>query len=141
MNRDELNEMTKPELIKLGLENNLNLTPAENKGSMIDAIISGKKKIPDAPMPIEGRLLTLDGSAVPEQKFKVTIHASEHERGDVFVGVNGYGINIQRNKEVILGAHYLEVLKNAVIETITHDDTGVEQPMTITRYPFTAMPV
>jgi hypothetical protein len=75
------------------------------------------------------------------RKFKVTIHSSDDGDGaDVLVGVNGNLVQVQRNKEVILGEEFVEALKNAKIETFTKSpDTGKEMPITIPRFPFTAV--
>ncbi|SOY65595.1 hypothetical protein CBM2586_B10190 [Cupriavidus phytorum] len=74
------------------------------------------------------------------RKFKVTIHSTEDDGSDVLIGVNGDLIQVKRNVEVVIGEAHLEALKNAKIETILKDpDTGVERPITIMRYPFTAV--
>ncbi|SPA44607.1 hypothetical protein [Cupriavidus taiwanensis] len=74
------------------------------------------------------------------KKFKVTIHSAEDDDSDVLLGVNGDLIQIKRNVEVVIGEAHLEALKNAKIETILKDpDTGKERPITIMRYPFSAV--
>lgn len=75
------------------------------------------------------------------KKYKVTIHSGEDkDSGDVVLGVNGKLIQVQRNKEVILPAEYVEVLRNAKIETIVKDpETGKESPITMMRFPFSAV--
>ncbi|NOV28016.1 hypothetical protein E5S69_31515 [Cupriavidus necator] len=74
------------------------------------------------------------------KKFKVTIHSSEDDDSDVLLGVNGDLIQIKRNMEVVIGEAHLEALKNAKIETFLKDpDTGKERPITIMRYPFSAV--
>lgn len=142
MNRDELAEKTKPELMAIGEEMGLKLTPADNKGEMIDAImgVPAKKEEKQADIPPEGRLYTLQGAPIAGRKYKVTIHATEHDRGDVFLSVNGFGMQIKRNVEVVLDESYIDVLRNAVVDTFTKDpDTGRVQKVTMMHYPFSAI--
>lgn len=74
------------------------------------------------------------------KKYKVTIHSTEDDGGDVLIGVNGDLLQIKRNAEVVIGEAHLEALKNAKIDTILKDpDTGKERPITIMRFPFTAV--
>lgn len=142
MNRDELAEKTKQELMAIGTEQGLSFTPANSKGDMIDAILGAPVKIAEkaADMPPEGRLYSLDGKPASGRKFKVTIHATEQDRGDVFLSVNGHGMYVKRNHEVTLDEAYVDVLKNAVIDTFTKDpDTGKVQKITMMHYPFSAI--
>jgi hypothetical protein len=74
------------------------------------------------------------------KKFRVTIHSTEGDDSDVVLGVNGELMQIKRGAEVVISEEYVEVLKNAKIETFTKDpDTGTERPITIMRFPFTAV--
>ena len=142
MNRDELAEKTKPELIEIAETMSLKLTPADSKGDMIDSILNGVVKVAEksVDMPPEGRLYSLDGKKMSGRKFKVTIHATEQDRGDVFLSVNGHAMYVKRNVEVTLDEAYVDVLKNAVIDTFTKDpDTGKVQKITMMHYPFSAI--
>lgn len=83
----------------------------------------------------------------PDQSrlYKLTIFpTSENDRGDVFIGVNGYAYTIQRGKEVVVPQAVVDVLNNAVITTMRYfpDEPGKKpEPMQIHNYPFSAVPV
>lgn len=145
MNRDQLNELTKIDLMKLGEEHGMKLSPIQNKDAMIDTILGEptlKPKIPDGPMPADRKLVTLDGEPLSGKKFKVTIMSTETNKDDVFIGINGYGIKVARNKEVTLHECQLEILKNAVVTTEAWDDVNeVMVPFTYSTIPFTATQV
>ena len=146
MTKDELNELTKPELIKHAETIGIKLTPVDNKGDMVDKIlgINNVRDMPkrDANMPVEGSLHTMQGEKVTGlNMFKVTIYADETERGDVPIAVNGHLIKIQRGKEVIISEPYLEALKHSAIETQRFDqETGKMVPTSRLSYTFTASP-
>ena len=144
MTKDELNELTKPELIKHAETIGIKLTPVDNKGDMIDKILGIKNALPkrDAPMPLEGALYTMQGEKVTGlNMFKVTVYATETDRGDVPIAVNGHLIKIQRGKEVIISEPYLEALKHSAIETKRFDpETGKMTPTSMLSYTFTASP-
>lgn len=70
-------------------------------------------------------LKLLDG----EKMFKVTINSTEGEAGksDVILVHNFNALTIQRDKEVVIPERYVNVLKDAVINTAQRDkDTGKE---------------
>lgn len=100
------------------------------------------KKQPDKPMIPEGKLLTLDGKKINGRKFRVTVFATEHDKADVALAINGYAIKIQRNKEVILDECWVEDLRNSMISTVEQDpETGAMMPITRLTYPHQAIPV
>ena len=142
MTRDELNELTKPELIKHAETIGIKLTPVDNKGDMVDKILGIVTPKRDAPMPLEGALYTMQGEKVTGLRmFKVTIHATENERGDVPIAVNGHLIKIQRGKEVTISEPYLESLKNTIITTQRFDkETSKMVPETLYNYSYSAVP-
>ncbi|MGI0034319.1 MAG: hypothetical protein ACRD98_00425 [Nitrososphaera sp.] len=101
-----------------------------------------RKKQADKSMIPEGQLLTLDGKKIKGRQFRVTIFSTETDKSDVLMAVNGYGISVQRNKEVVLDECFVEVLKNSVITTTEqHPDTGVTVPVTRLTYPHQAVPL
>lgn len=101
-----------------------------------------RTKQPDKPMIPEGRLLTLDGKPISGRKFKVTLFATETEKSDVLMAVNGYGIQIQRNQEITLDECFVEVLRNSVISTVEQDpDSGAMRPVVRLTYPHQAIPI
>lgn len=96
------------------------------------------------PAPKEGSLRTLSNEPINGRKFRVTIMATEGETGDVTLGVNGHLIRIKRGIPVVIDEAYLEVLKNTVIHTVSHDDDGQRttvRQMSIQRLPYSAEPV
>ena len=102
MTKDELNELTKPELIKHAETIGIKLTPVDNKGDMVDKImgINNVREFPkrDINMPIEGSLHTMQGEKVTGLRmFKVTIQATESERGDVPIRKCGGAIDRRRS--------------------------------------------
>jgi hypothetical protein len=94
-----------------------------------------------AGLPKEGALRALDGSLAGSQKMRVTIMATESEKEDVKLGVNGHLVIIKRGMPVVIDAAYVEVLKNSVVDTVAQDpDTGAKVAVKMQRYPFTAEP-
>lgn len=92
-------------------------------------------------LPKEGALRSLDGSLAGTRKMRVTIMATESEKEDVKIGVNGHLVQVKRGVPVILDAAYVEVLKNSTIDTISEDENGKRTPVQMQRYPFIAEPV
>lgn len=80
--------------------------------------------------------------AADAKKFKVTIaKAGEGEdNGDVFLGVNGRTVLIQRGQPVVLEECFLDVLKNSVIETHEKGEDGKLKPISIPRFNFSFEP-
>lgn len=147
MTREQLEEMTKAELVEHAEVVGIKLDAAEKKGTMIDKILGEHKegapaKKPDEKLPAVGRLHTLDGKPVDAPKYRVTIFATESDKNDVDLICNGHNVRIQRGKEVILMEPYVEILRNAVIETVVQDpDTGARSPQRMMVYPHSAIPL
>ena len=92
-------------------------------------------------LPKEGALRALDGSLAGSRKMRVTIMATETEKEDVKLGVNGHLVLIKRGMPVVIDEAYVEVLRNSTIDTIAQDpDTGKKVAVQMQRYPFTAEP-
>lgn len=90
------------------------------------------------PLPREGQLRTLDGSLVDVKRVRVTIMATENDKEDVKLGLNGHMLQIKRGVPVDIPDHYVEVLRNSTVDTFTKDpETGVMQRVQIQRYPYT----
>lgn len=149
MKREELEEMTKPDLMEHAKVQGIELDAAEKKGTMIDKILGEfvqAKAMParrvEEKLPAIGRLHTLDGKPVDAKKYRVTIFATETDKSDVDLIVNGHNVRIRRGAEVILMEPYVEVLRNAVVETMSQDpDTGVRSAQKMMVYPHSAIPV
>jgi hypothetical protein len=153
MTREELEVMTKNELREHAEVAGIFLGALDTKGTMVDKILGeyvepkDPKEIKKAPPPQEklsplGKLHTIDGKPVNGRKFRLTIFATESDKSDVDLIVNGHNIRIQRNKEVVVDEAYVEVLRNAVIDTVMQDpDSGVRSPQRVMVYPHTAVPI
>jgi hypothetical protein len=76
------------------------------------------------------------------KKYRVTIHSGQDEadKGDVFLAHNFRGIQIQRDKEVVIDEHYLNALKQSMIHTTIKED-GVVRNVTVPRFSFNVEPV
>lgn len=149
MTREDLEMMTKPELIEHAKVQGLELSPLDKKGTMVDKILgehieakAPEAKRKEAALPALGRLRTLDGVLVDAPKYRVTIFATETDKSDVDIICNGHNVRIRRGQEVILMEPYVDILRNAVVETVAQDpDTGVRSAQRMMVYPHTAIPV
>jgi hypothetical protein len=81
-------------------------------------------------------------AAAPPAMFKVTIHSGEGEadKGDVPIIHNYKQIVIQRDKEVTINENYLNVLKDAVVNTSIKSEDGKITPIKIPRFSYTVTP-
>ena len=106
------------------------------------AALETDKLMPDngEGLPKEGALRSLDGSLAGKRKMRVTIMATESEKEDVKIGVNGHLVQVKRGVPVPLDEAYVEVLKNSTIDTFVEDDSGKRTQVQMQRYPFTAEP-
>lgn len=147
MNRNELETKTKPQLIDMAAAIGLTMTPATSKGDMIDQLL-GLPVTDPAPsanegrMPLEGKLSSLDeGAIVSKGKARVTIMATEDDKSDVFLRLNGHAIKVKRGVEVLIPVEYLGVLKDSMIYTTSYDpETNKNTPVQVMRVPFMAVP-
>jgi len=76
-------------------------------------------------------------SATKPSRVKVIFHNQDGDLGksDIFVSVNGYAYQIQRNESVSLPPEVIEVIDNAVI-TQTERVDGVDQSRDLQRFPY-----
>lgn len=150
MKRYELEAMSKDDLIEHAKAMGIELSDEDKKMEMIDKILGENtqpvetkpeiKKQKDALPPPIGYLHDLNGKRINGRKFKVKIFSTESDKSDVDLIVNGHNIRVKRNQEVILDEAYVEVLRNATIETVVQDpDSGVRIPQTIQVYPHQAV--
>jgi hypothetical protein len=119
------------------------LATARADAAKAAAALETDKLVPDngADLPKEGALRALDGTLAGSSKMRVTVMATESEKEDVKLGVNGHLIVIKRGLPVVIDAAYVEVLRNSTIDTFAQDpDTGAKVPVKMQRYPFTAEP-
>lgn len=154
MNREDLEMLTKPELIEHAKVQGLELSPLDKKGTMVDKILgehkepavvksaSGKKMQTDAPDIPTNALYDLQGKRMNGQKYRLTIFATPDDKSDVPIIVNGYNIIVKRGHEVVVDEAYINVLRDAVIDTVVQDpDTGARSSQRIMVYPHQAIPV
>lgn len=153
MKREDLEAMTKDELREHAEVKGITLGSLDTKGTMVDKILGeyvapakeADKKVSRAPeeklSPL-GKLHTIDGKPVNGRKFRLTIFATESDKSDVDIIVNGHNIRVRRNMEVVVDEAYIEALRNAVIDTVMQDpDSGVRSAQRMMVYPHTAVPV
>lgn len=72
------------------------------------------------------------------KKVKITIHSGEDkgDKGDVPLVHNYRQILIQRDHEVEVDEHFLEVLKHSVIETTVKSEKGEETTVRVPRFAY-----
>lgn len=159
MKRYELEEMNKEQLRAHAETAGVELGAEDTKGTMIDRIlgeykapaakaVAGSepvppvKKQPDMKEPPLGALYDLQGNKIKARMFEVEIFATANDSSPVPIIVNGHNVIVQRGKKVVLAEPYVEVLRNAVINTVVQDpDTGKTMPQRIQCYPFQAVPI
>lgn len=105
-------------------------------------IAARKSPITNERLPQVGSLRTLDNQPISGRKYRVTIYGDQNDKGPVDLSIMGYNIRIKRDEEVIIDEAYVEVLKNAVIETMQWDqDTNTSHMTRRMVYPFQATEV
>lgn len=155
--RDELEALGKPELIEFGKALNppALMDMSAKKGDMVELLLRAQGVTVTEPVkdtaPVEtkardlppiNRFTTLDGKPVNGRMYDLMIHATEADRGDVSVTVNGYLFKIQRGANVRVPEAVVNVLKDSVITTVRYNpNTRRNEPATIQTYPFQATAV
>lgn len=148
--REQLEEMTKPELIEVAKERGLTVDPQGKKGNIVDALLSGqnmtvdpeakKKMVEGKDIPL-GALYDLQGNRIKGWLYELEIMDSEQDHSPVPIIVNGHNIIVQRGKKVIVQEAYIEALRNAVIETRVQDESGEWHASRRFAFPFQATPL
>lgn len=141
--------MTKAELVEHAKVQGLELDALDKKGTMVDKILGENKAVPasegrraEEALPALGKLHTLQGERVDAKKYRVKIFATETDKSDVDIICNGHNVRVKRGVEVILMEPYVEILRNAVVETVEQDpDTGVRIAQSRMVYPHQAIPL
>lgn len=147
MTREDLEALTKDELREHAKVQGVELGSLDTKGTMVDKLLGEhvqvaqpKKAHVEEKLPALGKLRNLDGTLVVAPKYRVTIYDTESDHSDVDIICNGHNIRVQRGKEVILLEPYVEILRNAVVESIAQDpDTGVRSATKRMIYPHQAI--
>ena len=154
MKRYELEAKSKADLQEHATVAGIKFLPDDTKGTLIDRIVGDlppaveepasnivAKKQSDVREPPLGHLHTLQGERVSGKKFKLTIFASPGDSSDVPLIINGHNLIVQRGREVVVDEAYVDLLRNAMINTVVQDpDTGVRIPQQIMVFPHTAVP-
>lgn len=159
MKRYELEAMSKDELIEHGKAMGIDISEEDKKMTMVDKILgehvpvnetpkeakkssSGVTKQKDTLPPPLGAAYELTGKKIDGRKYRVKIFSTETDKSDVDLIVNGHNIRVKRNMEVVLDEAYVEVLRNATIDTVVQDaDSGIRSPQTIQVYPHQAIAI
>ena len=146
MTREELEELSKNELVEHAKGMGVSVEALDKKGTMIDKILGEHKADAksvvakkDAPLPPTGGLYTLQGEKVHGKRYKVKIFATESDKGDVPIIVNGQNIIVKRGFDVEMDEAYVEVLRNAVIYSTAQDEDGKRFPTMVQKFPFEAI--
>lgn len=116
----------------------------ENTVDEMRAMLEGKNVVPQSKRPLvpEGQLLTLDGQKINGKKYRVKIFATEDGKEDVCMAVNGFAIQMKRGQEYVLDECFVEVLRNAQINTTEQDQETLQfYPVSRLVYPHQAVPV
>lgn len=84
-----------------------------------------------------------EGAAKPVKMYTVTIHSGPDSgtKSDVFLAHNYKSVLIQRDKEVTLNEHFMNVLKDTVIETEVKGPDGVVRHIKIPTYSYTSQAI
>jgi hypothetical protein len=131
------------QLMALNQAQAADLNAAREQAAKAAAALETDKLVPDngVDLPKEGALRSLDGALAGARKMRVTVMATESEKEDVKLGVNGHLVIIKRGLPVVIDEAYVEVLRNSTIDTIAQDpETGQKVAVKMQRYPFTAEP-
>ena len=76
-----------------------------------------------------------------KQKIAIKVLSTDGDNSDVFLSFNGKPLVIKRNERVEVAPEYVEILKDAVIETVIRDfdaaGNKTEKVVTVPRFPFT----
>lgn len=91
---------------------------------------------------VEKKPATKSSRKPKSDRIKVRFHNQEGIPGgtdDIFVGVNGKGYQIQREKDVDLPKAVLHAIDNAVITRTERDADGVEVDRDIKRFPYSVV--
>jgi len=149
MERDDLEGKTKDELRDLAETLGLTGISQDNKPTIIGKILalyddepaSAKPKQKDRKDVPLGALYTLDGKKLDRSNtpvYSLTIFATESDKSDVDLIVNGHNLRIQRNKQVEVLEPFVQALRNAIIQTVVEDENGVRVPSTVMKFPHQA---
>lgn len=75
------------------------------------------------------------------KKIAIKILSTDGDNSDVFLSFNGKPIVIKRNERVEVEPEYIEILKDAVINTVVRDfdaaGNRTEKTISVPRFPFT----
>ena len=149
MIREELEELTKDQLRDHAEVAGVTVLALDSKGTMIDKILGEyvatdkktAKFVDDTKKEIPlGALYDLQGNKINAPLYEVEIFNTESDKSDVDIIVNGHNIRVQRGKKVIMMEPYVQVLRDAVIETeITDRENGIiKESVKQLCYPHTA---
>lgn len=152
MTREEYEELTKADLVSIADERGIKIDlQLDKKMTIIDKLMGMHQgegsevkpaKAKDVKEPPLGHLYDLNGVRWVGRMFDLEIFATEQDKSDVDIIVNGHNLRVKRGEKVRVPEPYVEVLRNAVIETIVEDqDSGKRYVSKVMTFPHTAVPV
>lgn len=139
-----ISEATKPQLAAFAKELGVSVTNFDKPETLIQKISDAGYEdnfivVPDTAPAKPTKAAAASGGEVPEPTVSLTIHQQEGAGGKraVFVGVNGKGILIPRNKPCTVKHRYLGALANATETKYEFDeDAGANVPREMPSYPY-----
>lgn len=140
MNRDELNDLSKKELIEHAEIQGVKLQQLDTKGTIVDKILNDFKPVKEKQlaMPMLGTLRDLQNNIIECKKVKLTIFSTDNDKSDLPIVINGHNFVVKRDVEVEIPEPYVQILKDSIIHTTRQDpDTGKKVPQLIMTNPHT----
>ena len=144
MTRDELNDLSKKELIEHAEIQGVKIAQLDTKGTIVDKILNDFKPVQqkELPMPMIGSLRDLQGNKIDYKMVKLIIFSTDTDKSDVPLIINGHNFVVKRDVEVEIPEPYVQILKDSIINTTRQDpDTGRKMPQLVMTYPHSASPV
>lgn len=144
MTRDELNDLSKKELIEHAEIQGVKIAQLDTKGTIVDKILNDFKPVQqkELPMPMIGSLRDLQGNKIDYKMVKLIIFSTDTDKSDVPLIINGHNFVVKRDVEVEIPEPYVQILKDSIINTTRQDpDTGRKMPQLVMTYPHSASSV
>lgn len=144
--REELEEMSKANLVNYGQSLDPPVEVSGNKPEMVDQLLEAMEKESSVSndtgkgLPKLGKLRDLTGKEIECDMVRLRISSTESNKGPVDVQINGYNWRIKRDEWVVVPAPVVEVLKNSTINTVEQDDDGKNRRVRVTNHPFQSEP-
>lgn len=118
---------------------------ADDKPTLVDAVMraqeNDQENHDDQEPPMSSEERAAMDKARMGRKIRMVIHNQGGPGGSepVFVGVNGHGVLIPRDTEVLLSPEVAEVIRNAKSDVTRNHDDGRIETVVVNRYAYTAL--